>query len=60
MNRRDLALGQLGTLRITMLPGGRVRVEPQGVLAHPDESPPAEEYPSLRALIAARLKGGAP
>jgi hypothetical protein len=58
MNRRDLDLGLLAGLRITALPDGRVRVEPEGQLAHPDMDVPVEEYPSLKALIDARLKGG--
>lgn len=57
MNRRELLVGALGGLRITALPSGRVRVEPEGVLAHPDEDVPAEEYASLADLIAARLGG---
>ena len=56
MNRHDLAIGLLDGLKITALPNGRVRVEPQCVLAHPDVDVPAEEYPSLKALLAARLK----
>jgi hypothetical protein len=60
MNRRDLAIGLLDGLKITVLPNGRVRVEPAGMLAAPDCDAPAEEYPSLRALLAARLKRGTP
>jgi hypothetical protein len=60
VNRRDLAIGLLDGLKITALPDGRVRVEPQGLLAHPDMDVPAEEYPSLGALLAARLKRGEP
>jgi hypothetical protein len=60
MNRRDLLLGALGDLRIMMLPNGRVRVEPAGMLAAPDCDAPIEEYPSLRAMLAARLKRRAP
>ena len=40
----------------TALPDGRVRVEPAGVLALPDVDAPIEEYPSLKALLAARLQ----
>ncbi len=53
MNRRELLLGELGNQRVILLPGGRVRVEPQGVLAHPDMDVPVEEYPSLGAFLAA-------
>ena len=56
----DVGHWELGDLRITMLPGGRVRVEPTGALAAPDSDAPAEEYASLRALLAAQLKRGAP
>lgn len=58
MNHRDLDLGLLAGLRVTALPDGRVRVEPEGQLGHPDMDVPAEEYPSLKALIDARLKSG--
>lgn len=56
MNPRELVVGDLGDLRITALPDGRVRVEPAGVLALPDGDAPVEEYPSLKALLAARLQ----
>lgn len=56
MNRRDLAIGRINGLHITALLGGRMRVEPQGMLAAPDCDAPVEEYPSLRALLVARLK----
>jgi hypothetical protein len=56
VNRRDLLVGALGDLRITALPDGRVRVEPTGVLALPDGDPPVAEYPSLKAMLAARLQ----
>lgn len=54
MNRRDLVVGLLDGLVVTVLPDGRVRVEPQGVLAHPDMDPPVEEYPSLMAFMVSR------
>lgn len=59
MNRRDLLVGALGDLRVTRLPDGRYKVEAAGILAHPDESPPEEVYPTLQALLAARLRRAA-
>jgi hypothetical protein len=52
VTRRELTV-VLGDLRLRMLPNGRVRVEPAGVLAHPDMDVPVEEYPSLGACLAA-------
>lgn len=59
MNRRALAIGLLDGMKITALPGGRVRVEPAGMLAAPDCDAPVEEYASLKALLLARGKRGA-
>jgi hypothetical protein len=47
-------------LRVTDLPGGRVRVEPAWRSAAPDADAHLKEHPSFCALLAARLKRGTP